>query len=329
MMGPKTWGRLGLAVVAVAALAAGGCGSDSSGSGGGSNKMTIAYQPGIGYAELLIMKQQKTLEKALPDMKIAWRELSSGSAIRDGMLSGDIQVGSGGIGPFLVGYDAGVDWKLLTGLNQMDLWLMAKNPKFKTLADFKGNNKIAMPGPDSIQAIVLKKAAQEQLGDAKALDTNIVSLAHPDGLQSLVSGQIAGHLTAPRFQFDEQDEGARRIIGSYDVFGPHTFNSVFVRQGYYNNNKKAMDLLNKGVQDAAAMIKDDPAAAAKILSEESGGQESPADFKRYITEKSVSYSTEPKGFMAFAKFMKSIGLLKKEPGSAKDLVFPSITGPVS
>jgi NitT/TauT family transport system substrate-binding protein len=329
MVRRNRWSGLALALVVLAALAAGGCGSDSGGASGGSKKMTIAYQPGIGYAELLIMKQQKTLEKALPDMKIGWRELSSGSAIRDGMLSGDIQVGSGGIGPFLVGYDAGVDWKLLTGLNQMDLWLMAKNPKFRTLADFKGNNKIAMPGPDSIQAIVLKKAAQDQLGNAKALDSNIVSLAHPDGVQSLISGQIAGHLTAPRFQFDEQDQGARRVLGSYDVFGPHTFNSVFVRQSYYNNNKKAMDILYKGVQDAAAMLKEDPAGAAKILSEESRGQQSPADFKRFITEKSVSYATEPKGFMAFAKFMKSIGLLKKEPASAKDLVFPTIMGPVS
>jgi NitT/TauT family transport system substrate-binding protein len=324
---------IALVAVALAALVAGGCGGDEGGGGGGggggASKMTIAYQPGIGYAELLIMKQQGTLEKALPDMEIAWTQLSSGAAIRDGMLSGDLQVGSGGIGPFLVGYDAGVDWKLLSGLNQMDLWLMAKDEKFRTLRDFQGNNRIAMPGPDSIQAIVLKKAAQEELGNAKALDTNIVALAHPDGLQSLISGQIAGHLTSPPFQFQEQEEGARRILGSYDYFGEHTFNSVFVRQEFYDANKEAMDALYKGIQDAATMLKDDPAQAAQILSEESGGQESAEDFERYITERAVSYETTPKGFMAFAEFMREIGLIKEVPESAQDLVFPNVTGNVS
>jgi NitT/TauT family transport system substrate-binding protein len=331
VVNPRIWRTIALLAVALAAGMAGGCGSGA-GAGGGSadaKKITIAYQPGIGYAELLIMKQQKTLEKALPGTQISWKQLSSGSAIRDGMLSGDIQVGSGGTGPFLVGYDAGVDWKLLSSLNQMDLWLMAKDPKFKSVKDFKGNNRIAMPGPDSIQAIVLKKAAEKELGDPKALDSNVVALAHPDGLQSLLSGQIAGHLTSPPFQFQEEEKGAHKVIGSYDLFGEHTFNSVFVRKGFYDGNKKAMDALYKGIQDAAKMLNDDPKQAAKILSQESGGQESAKNFEKFITKKSVKYATEPKGFMEFAKFMKQVGLLKKVPGSAKDLVYPNITGPVS
>jgi NitT/TauT family transport system substrate-binding protein len=36
-------------------LLLGGCGG---GSGGGADTMTIAYQPGIGYAQLLIIKQE-------------------------------------------------------------------------------------------------------------------------------------------------------------------------------------------------------------------------------------------------------------------------------
>jgi NitT/TauT family transport system substrate-binding protein len=312
-------GIAGTAIFLLALLAA-GCGG---GGGGDGNSMTIAYQPGIGYAQLLIMKQEGWLEEDLPETEISWQQLSSGAAIRDGMLAGDIQVGSGGVGPFLVGYDAGVDWKLLSALNEMDLWLMAVDENIQNLGDF-GDGSIATPAPDSIQAVVLRKGAQEQLGDAKALDSNIVALAHPDGLQALLSGQISGHLTSPPFQFQEQDQGARPILKSFDLFGPHTFNSVFVRQDYHDENPEAMDALYSNIQEATELIESDPDRAAEILSEESGGETSAEEFKRFMTEEGVAYTTQPRGFIEFAEFMQQTGLIKKVPGSQEDLVFDNL-----
>jgi NitT/TauT family transport system substrate-binding protein len=314
--------RAGIAsvVVSLFMLLVGGCGG---GSGGGGDGMTIAYQPGIGYAQLLIIRQEGWLEEDLPETEIVWEQLSSGSAIRDGMLAGDIQVGSGGVGPFLVGYSAGVDWKLLSALNEMDLWLMVADEQIQTLGDL-GDGSIAMPAPDSIQAVVLRRGAEEQLGDAKALDNNIVSLAHPDGLQALLSGQISGHLTSPPFQFQEQDEGARPVLKSFDLFGPHTFNSVFVRQGYYDDNPEAMEALYSNIQEATELIGNDPDRAAEILSEESGGETSAEEFRRFMTEEGVAYTTQPNGFIAFAEFMQQNGLIDEVPASQEELVFDNL-----
>lgn len=315
--------RSGIAAVVVSflALLVAGCGGGAS--SGGGDSMAIAYQPGIGYAQLLIIKQEGWLEEDLPDTEISWEQLSSGSAIRDGMLAGDIQVGAGGIGPFLVGYDAGVDWKLLSALNEMDLWLMVEDQEVQSLADF-GDGSIATPAPDSIQAVVLRRGAQEQLGDAAALDNNIVALAHPDGLQALLSGQIAGHLTAPPFQFQEQDEGARPILRSFDLFGPHTFNSVFVRQDYHDDNPEAMEALYGRIQEATELIESDPDRAAEILSEESGGETSAEEFRRFMTEEGVAYTTQPNGFIEFAEFMQEIDLIREVPGSQDDLVYDNL-----
>lgn len=316
--------RVGIAgvVVFLLALLIGGCGG-AAGGGGGDGSMTIAYQPGIGYAQLLIMKQEGWLEEDLPETEISWQQLSSGSAIRDGMLAGDIQVGSGGVGPFLVGYDAGVDWKLLSALNEMDLWLMVADERYQSLEDFE-DDSIAMPAPDSIQAVVLRRGAQEQLGDATALDNNIVSLAHPDGLQALLSGQIAGHLTSPPFQFQEQDEGARPILKSFDLFGPHTFNSVFVRQGYHDDNPETVEALYSNIQEATELIESDPDRAAEILSEESEGGTSAEEFRRFMTEEGVAYTTQPNGFIEFAEFMQQSGLIEEVPGSQEDLVYDNL-----
>ena len=84
-------------------------------------KVTIAYQPGLGYSSLVILKQQKTLEKQFPNTTIEWKTLASGSAIRDGVIANQIQVGAMGIAPFLLGWERGVGWKLLASLNQQDL----------------------------------------------------------------------------------------------------------------------------------------------------------------------------------------------------------------
>lgn len=319
--------RLGLAcLVVLAAGLAAACGGSGGGSGGG--QLNIAYQPGIGYAQILIMKEEGWLQEELPEYEISYQQLNSGSAIRDGMISGDIQVGSGGVGPFLIGYDSGVGWKLLSGLNQMELWLMAQGDEYQNLKDFAENDgRIATPAADSIQAVVLRRGAQEELGDARALDSNLVSQGHPEAQQALISGQLPGHLTSPPFQFTERDEGARIILRSYDLFGEHTFNSVFVQEEYYGENQEAMRTLYDNIQRATELIEDNPQRAAEILSEESEGGDSPENFERYITEENVSYATEPRGFIKFAEFMQQIDLLDEVPESCADLVLETLGEP--
>ena len=105
--------------------------------------VTIGYQPGIGYAPLIILKQRRTLEKQFPGTTFSWKVLASGAAITNGVISGDLQIGAGGTGPFLVGWAQGVDWKIVAGLDWGDLWLMAKDPAIRTVADLKGK-RIAM-----------------------------------------------------------------------------------------------------------------------------------------------------------------------------------------
>jgi NitT/TauT family transport system substrate-binding protein len=202
---------------------------------------------------------------------------------------------------------------------------MAKEGGAQTLEDLKGA-KIAMPAPDSIQAIVLRKAAQQELGDAKALDNAIVALPHPDALQALTSGQLDGHLTSPPFQFQEQDRGARKILGSYDYFGEHTFNSVFVQEDYHDDNPEIMEALYKGIQDATTMIEEQPAEAAALVAKASGAEGSAKDFEDWMTREGVAYATEPQGFIAFAEFMQEIGLMQEVPGSWEDLVFDNLKG---
>ena len=96
-----------LAAVVSAAVAVAGTGGATSGRSAVPSELTIAYQPGIGYAPLIIIRRQRTLEKRYPNMKVNWRVLASGAAITTGVVSGDIHLGAMGVAPFLVGWAAG------------------------------------------------------------------------------------------------------------------------------------------------------------------------------------------------------------------------------
>ncbi|HET9476303.1 MAG TPA: ABC transporter substrate-binding protein [Dehalococcoidia bacterium] len=312
----------GGAIAFALAGCAGGAGSAAGGDCEPEKDVTIAYQPGLGYAALLMAKQEGSLEKELPGTKVKWLELNSGSAIRDGILAKEIHVGSGGTGPFLVGYDSGVDWKVLTGLNNMNLYLMVEDPKIQSLEDLKGAGSIAMPAPDSIQSVVLRKGADEELGDAKALDSQIVSMGHPDGVQALIAGQLAGHLTSPPFQGQEADAGARAILKSYDLFGEHTFNSVYTTTEFAQCNEEFTDALVKVVVDANQRLTEQPEEAAQVLAKEMG--EPVETVVAQVTAEDVAFTTKPIGFEKYAEFMQEIGLIKEVPDT-EDLFFENET----
>lgn len=285
--------------------------------------VTIAYQPGMGYAPLIIIRQQKTLEKQFPNTKFDWKVLSSGAAITSGVIAGDIQLGAGGIGPFLLGWAKGLSWKLIAPLDWGDLWLMAKDPSIKTIADLKGK-RVAMPSPTSIQGFVLRKMAQAKLGDAHALDAGMVSMDHPDGMQALLTGQVDAHLTSMPYQMQEKIHGAHVVARSYQYFGASSFLGVEATPDFYNQYTAFCNQFYKDVQGAIKLIKGNPLKVAHMLQDDAGGQPSWRQFKQWLGSPSITYTTRPLGLVRFAHFMDTIGAINKMPGSWKDLVFPPV-----
>ena len=283
------------------------------------DEVTIAYQPGLGYAPLLIAKEKGLVEDAMPDVKVTWQVLDSGAAIRDGVISGDVQIAASGAAPFLVGLDAGVEWKTLMAMDNMNLELMTTNDDVKSLADLEGG-KVAMPAPDSIQSVVLRKGADKELGDPKALDKAIVSLGHPEGLRGLVSGQIDAHLTAPPFQAQEAAEGARPLLDSYDLFGEHTFNSLYATDAFVGGNTEFVDAFTGAIAEATALLNDNPKQAAQLLADEAGADADPAALLEQITADDVTFTNTPVGFGEIASFMAEIDMIGKEP-SSDDMFF--------
>jgi NitT/TauT family transport system substrate-binding protein len=326
------WGTIGKLVAAVlgVALVAAACGSSTSSSNAAATKgsglsgnLVIAVQPDLGYSPLYIVDQEGWLKQAMPHVSVTWETLNSGSAMETGMLSGSIDVGAGGVAPFLLGWAKGVGWKLVTSLGESDLWLVVK-PQITSFKSITPSDRIAVVAPTSIQAIILKAAAQKYLGNPNALDQNLTILSHPVAYQAFRSGTIQGALDAPPFQQEEVAAGGHVLLKSYSLFGPSTFNSAFALPSYYDSHKQIIDVLFAQVKRAVAMLNDDPSEAAKVISAYEHGTLSVAAAKADITSSSEHWTITPHGYLAYAKFMKSIGLISKAPTSMSQIEFPTL-----
>lgn len=327
-------GRLLLSLAGLALVAA-ACGSSassassnsssaaSSGASGLTGHLVIAVQPDLGYSPLYIVDQEGWLKDVMPHVSVTWETLNSGSAMETGMLSGSIDVGAGGVAPFLLGWAKGVNWKLVTSLGESDLWLVVK-PQITSFKSITPSDRIAVVAPTSIQAIILKAAAQKYLGNPSALDQNLTILSHPVAYQAFRSGTVQGALDAPPFQQEEVAAGGHVLLKSYSLFGPSTFNSAFALPTYYNSHKQIMNVLVQQVKRAVTMLNNDPSQAAKVISAYEHGTLSVAAAKADITSSTEHWTITPHGYLAYAKFMKSIGLIPKAPTSMSQIEFSTL-----
>jgi ABC-type nitrate/sulfonate/bicarbonate transport system substrate-binding protein len=323
--------RITLVAAVVAALAGStGTALPADLGGGAPDEITIAYQPGLGYAALILMKQQRLIEKRYPRTKVNWRVLASGTPITQGVITGDIQIGAMGTGPFLVGWARGVKWKIIAPLNLGDLWLMARDRGIRTIGDLRGK-RIATPTNTSIQAVMLRKMAQVRLGDARALDRGLVAMDHPDGLQALLTGQIDAHFTSPPFQFQERARGAHVVAKSYGYFGAHSFLVTVMTEDFYGDHTAFARFFYNAVARMNTLIKKQPGLAGRVLQRDAGGTPNARQFSQWLVAKdppykgpALSFTTRPLGLMRTANFMARTDQLSKMPRTWRELVFAPV-----
>ncbi|RCV48599.1 ABC transporter substrate-binding protein [Marinitenerispora sediminis] len=317
--------RSGLGVLLGAAVVGPLSACGGSGGAGGDRRIAIASGYGLSFAPLIIIQSQGWLEEELPDHTVEWKVLSGGSASRDGLLGGSLELGTSGQAPFLQAWASGVPWRVVTALNNMPLWMVALDDRIQSLDDITESDRISSPQPGSIQAMVLAKAAQDRYGDPGRFTRNMVAMPHPDALQALLSGQIAAAVTAPPSQYQAVEQGARILLDSYEVFGaPHGFNVVTALEDYAEDNPDVIAAVHANVARANELINSDPARAAGILAEAEDGDVTAEQYEDYLTREGTEFTTTPQGLEALSSFMSEIGEIDTTPGGWTDLVFDTV-----
>ena len=172
-------------------------------------ELKVAKQYGISYLPLMLMEDGKLIEKyakaAGIDVSVTWATFAGGNVMNDALLSNSLQFASGGVGPLVILWSrtrGNLDVRGVGALNSMPLYLVTRNPDVKTIKDFTDKDRIGMPAVKiSVQALALQMAAEQVFGPGQQnrLDPLTVTMAHPDAMQAMLSGQseVDSHFGSP------------------------------------------------------------------------------------------------------------------------------------
>ena len=294
----------------------------------------------MGYLQLNVMEHQQLIEKhakalGLSDVKVSWFTFNGPSAVNDALISGNIDIASGGVPGLLTLWSRtkGTPQEVrgIAALSSQPFLLNSRNPAIKTIAGFKDGDKIAVPAvKSSVQAITLQMAAARAFGikEFSKLDALTVSMTPPDATIALMSGgsEVTSAFSVPPFQYQQLENPAvHTVLNSFDVMGgSHSFTVAWTSAKFRDGNPVLYKALIAAFGEATAIVNMDKRAAGALWIEDSKSK-LPLDMvAKLVAGSQVQWTLVPENAMKFADFMTEVGTLKTKPASWKDYFFPEI-----
>jgi NitT/TauT family transport system substrate-binding protein len=295
---------------------------------------------GIGFLPLLVMEQQKSIEKRAAELghkglKVTYANLGGPAVVNDALLSGAAHMAPAGPPAFLFLWDRTRDNAQIAGIAAMTslpMYLNTTNPRIKALRDITEKDRMAVTAIKvSIPAIIMQMAARKEFGEKETFryDRFTVGLPHPDGVAALLSGisEINLHFTSVPFHTRElKDPRVRTILTTDDVMGGSTtFTMLYTTRKFHDENPLTYKAIVRAVKDAIEYINNDKRGAAQIYFDSIGGKgETIEEIMTALNDPRNVITMVPQNTLKYAHFMNDIGSLRNRAGSWKDLFFPEI-----
>jgi NitT/TauT family transport system substrate-binding protein len=297
---------------------------------------------GVGFLPLLVMQKHQLIEKhakqaGIPNLKVRWINIGGPSAVNDALLSGSADFTAAGPPAFITLWDrtaTSIKIKGVAAMCSLPMYLNTREPRIRSLDDFTDKDPIAVTAVKvSIPSIIMQMYAAKKYGPAQAtrFDKYTVTMNHPDALIALLSGSgaIDAHFSSPPFhQRERKDPRIHTVMSSDDVMmGSTTFTMLATTTRFHDQNPKVYGAVLKALEEANKMIVADKNGAAQILVASAGSGGFPAsEIVTVLSDPHTKFTTTPENVMKYASFMRSIGSIKNQLASWKDMFFPEIHG---
>jgi NitT/TauT family transport system substrate-binding protein len=268
------------------------------------------------------------------DVKTSYARFSGTGPMQDAILSGSIDMGPLGIAGLLLAWEKAKGTPqqtfAISGVTTLPLVLITNQPNIKKLGDFKPTDRIAMPSLVSPQMFLLQMQSEKEFGKGQhdKMKPQIVAMPHPESVNALVSGstEVTAYFSPPPFtQLALRSPKVSTVLVSSDIAGKQSFIVMEATKKWIEANPKLPDVIAKAVNEAAAIIKNDPKTAAELYLKREPSKLVDLDAMIAILKQyKDDYGSEVQGVQATADFMARLGQLKNPPKSWKDVVTPSI-----
>lgn len=303
-------------------------------------ELRMATQFGIGAMPMILMQKNGVLERhlaaaGLPNVKVSWRQFPGGNSMNEGLLSGSLDIVSGGATVFVTLWSKTKGTahavRSVGAVSALPLWFMTKNPNVHKLDDLTDRDRIAVTTVKvAVHAILLQMAAEKIWGPGHAnrLDALTVGIPHGDAVAALLSPvhEINNHFSAPPFQYVEaKAPGVRRVTTAQEILGsPASYMVAYTTEKFREENPKAYGAFVAALREAMGYINTKPREAAKDYLEASKDPISLDEAVEMLKDPGAKFDLAPSNVMTFADFMFRQGLIKVRPASWKEMFFPEL-----
>lgn len=304
-------------------------------------EVKLAFQFGSNYLPLMIMENQKLVEKQLvakgmAETKVGWLKLANPGAIIDAYLVGQIHFSGQGVPSTALIWDktrTTIGAKAVAAMSESNIYLNTRNPNVKSIRDFSEKDRIAIPSlKSSAQAVFLMMAAEKEWGEGQwgKLDSFIISLAHPDALAAMSnpSHEVNAHAATQPFHKMEMKAGARTIATFKEAAGgPATGLNFVSTQKFRDENPKTYAAVAAAYDEAIDWINADLRRATQAFMTISGEKKlTEEDMYEIISDPEYKYTKVPHKIRRMTDVLQRAGVIKTKPVSWKDLYFPEAHG---
>ena len=303
-------------------------------------EIRFARQFSMGYLQFNVMERHRLLEKhakaaGIPEVKVVWATFNSPAAMNDALLSGSIDIVSGGVPGLLTiwarTHGTANAVKGMAAFSSQPFLLNTRNPNVKSITDFTDKDRIALPTVKiSVQAMMLQMAAAKQWGQSNfaRLDPLTVGMSPPDATIALLSDstEITSVFSVPPFQYQQLEKpGIRTVLNSTEVFGgTHTFTVAWTSTQFRDKNPALYKALVAAFQEATEMLNKDVKPAAQYWIDDVKSKLTVERVAEIASGKEVKWTMVPEGTLKYAEFMHAVGTIKVKPAGWKDLFFPEV-----
>ncbi|WP_151769816.1 taurine ABC transporter substrate-binding protein [Streptomyces abyssomicinicus] len=251
---------------ALTALTATACGSGAD--GGGRTQVRIAYQA-IPNADLVV-KNQRLLEKALPDADVKWVKFDSGADVNTAVIAGSVDLGLAGSSAVAKGLSEplNIPYKVLWIHDVIgDNEALVARKGITSVKDLKGR-KVAAPFGSTTHYSLL--AALESAG-LKQSDVTLVDLQPQDALAAWQRGDIdAAYVWTPTLT--ELKKDGTVLVSSREIAeqGRPTADLGIVTDAFADKHPDIVDAWLEAENQAVELARENPGEAAAAIGAELG-----------------------------------------------------------
>ena len=301
------------------------------------DQVRIGIGFGLAFLPIYICQELKFIEKHAKelhlDVKMNYQRFVGSAPMQEALGAGAIDMAPFGVAPLLAAWESTKDTPqqifAVSGITTMPLTLVSNRPNVKTIADFQPTDRIAMPSLTAPQMYLLEMQSEKTFNAYDKLRDQVVAMAPAEAVTALVDGSglvTASFLSPPSTQLALRDAKVHRVLGSADVMnGKVSFLILGATRGYIEAHPQIPQAIDKAMDDAARIIRDDPGRAAQIyLTHEPSMSLSGATVEAVLREIKSEFGSAVYGVQGFADFMGRHGELKSPPKSWKDIVAPSL-----